>query len=69
MFVNSTLDLSGNSFFPWLHKMVYLRFRSVGSQTWIGFKDLNDDDNFVWLNGQPLPDDDGNWRGGKHNFN
>ena len=38
------------------------------AQTWIGFHDLNDNDNYVWLNGNPLPDDDANWRSGRYIF-
>ena len=38
---------------------------SLSSWPFIGFYDRDDNDVFVWLNGNPLPDDDENWLGGK----
>ena len=46
---------------------VWIYFSSLGTYfPWIGFHDANDNDNHVWLNGNPLPDDDENWKAGKY---
>ena len=43
-----------------------MSFSSVTGHTWIGSHDPDDDENFVWLNGNPLPDNDENWFPGKY---
>ena len=44
--------------------MVFDHCRSSSGNPWIGLHDANDNDVFVWLNGNILPDDDENWRNG-----
>ena len=34
----------------------------VSGGPWIGFHDPDENDTFVWLNGNPLPNDDENWK-------
>ena len=48
------------------HSLVILSCCCRGSTgtPWIGAPDVDDNDEFVWLNGKLLPEDDENWRYG-----
>ena len=45
--------------------MFPLFFSSLAGYPWIGFHDPNNNDTYVWLNGNLLPDNDENWQRGK----
>ena len=53
-----------------LYQNIFKVFECVSvlylARPWIGFRDLNDNDSFVWLNGNPLSNGDENWSGSKY---